>query len=339
MSGQPHIPVLVNEAVAALSPQNGGAYIDATFGAGGYTRAILASAQCTVYGLDRDPTAIERAAAWSRGYGGRLRLVQSPFDQLEDVCAAQNIEQLDGVVFDLGVSSMQLDEAERGFSFLRAGPLSMRMDKARPDARDVINNGEAGDLSAIFKAYGEERRAGHIARAIVSARTERAIETTDRLADIVAKAAPARPQDKIHPATRVFQALRIFVNDELGQLARALAAAEKMLAPAGRLVVVTFHSLEDRIVKRFFADRSGASGAPSRHAPATAPKTQTFRRLHAKAQTPQPDEIVANPRARSAKLRAGIRLDSPARDDVDAFAPRALSLSNTLTASLNQWSL
>lgn len=335
MSEAAHVPVMQAEAVAALAPRERGVYVDATFGAGGYARAILAAANCSVYGFDRDPTAISRASGWAGAYGGRLRLINRPFDEMQAGLAEHEVEAIDGVVFDLGVSSMQLDEARRGFSFRKDGPLSMRMDCGEPDAGDVVNRGEASDLAAIFKTYGEERHAGRIARAIVKAREAAPIESTARLAEIVAKAAPARPQDKIHPATRVFQALRIFVNDELGQIARALLAAERLLRPAGRLVVVTFHSLEDRIVKRFLADRSGESAGPSRHAPPAAARAATFRSLFARPQEPGLVEIDANPRARSAKLRAGVRLDAPARADMTAFAPAPLVLSN----SLRHWRL
>ncbi|MEX0644483.1 MAG: 16S rRNA (cytosine(1402)-N(4))-methyltransferase RsmH, partial [Parvularculaceae bacterium] len=248
-----HAPVMEEEAVAALAPQNNGVYVDATFGGGGYARAILGAANCTVFGFDRDPIAIDRAKKWAAAYGARLKLVNRPFADMEEALAENGVEAVDGVVFDLGVSSMQLDEAARGFSFRQDGPLSMRMDGATPTAAEIVNRGEAMDLAAIFKAYGEERHAGRIARAIVAARQEAPIATTGRLAEIVAKASPSGPKVKIHPATRVFQALRIFVNDELGQLTRALLAAERLLRPAGRLVVVTFHSLEDRIVKRFLA--------------------------------------------------------------------------------------
>ena len=330
-----HAPVMEQEAVEALAPINHGVYVDATFGGGGYTRAILGAANCIVYGFDRDPTAIERAAKWSPAYGSRLRLVNRPFAEIEDGLANEGVDAVNGVVFDLGVSSMQLDEAARGFSFMHDGPLSMRMDGGKPDVADVVNMGEASDLAAIFKAYGEERHAKKIARAIVAERDAEAIDSTGRLAEIVAKASPSKPQDKIHPATRVFQALRIFVNDELGQLVKALLAAERLLRPAGRLVVVTFHSLEDRIVKRFFADRCGTGGAPSRHAPPAPDVKPTFRHLYTKALTPSADEIDDNPRARSAKLRGGIRLDVPANNDAKAFAVNPLSLSKPL----QQWSL
>ncbi len=332
MSFAAHSPVMLNEAVAALAPATHGLYVDATFGGGGYARAILAAANCSVYGFDRDPTAIERAKDWSRAYAGRLALVNRPFADIEVGLAEFKVDAIDGVVFDLGVSSMQLDEASRGFSFRRDGPLSMRMDGAKPDAADVVNSAQAGDLAAIFKVYGEEKRAGRIARAIVEERKSAPIETTGRLADIVSRASPPKREDRIHPATRVFQALRIFVNDELGQLARALIAAERLLRPAGRLVVVTFHSLEDRIVKRFMIERSGAAARPSRHAPEQAAAAASLRLLSDKPQTPSNVEIDDNPRARSAKLRTAIRTNAPPLGgDFRAFLPR-LSLSNSLAA-------
>lgn len=330
MSSAGHAPVMANEAVGALAPVDGGVYVDATIGGGGYARAILAAANCTVYGFDRDPVAIERARRWADAYGERLKLINRPFAEMEEALAEHGVEKIDGAVFDLGVSSMQLDEAERGFSFMREGPLSMRMDNAAPNAADVVNRADEGDLSAIFRAYGEERHAGRIARAILAERALAPIETTGRLAAIVEKASPGRPQDKIHPATRVFQALRIFVNDELGQIARALLAVERLLRPAGRLVVVTFHSLEDRIVKRFLADRSGLRPAPSRHAPARKGPAPSFRLLFSRAQRPSDTEVAANPRARSAKLRAAVRLDAPPIPALD-FAPKPLSLSRALS--------
>ncbi|MEL7487061.1 MAG: 16S rRNA (cytosine(1402)-N(4))-methyltransferase RsmH, partial [Pseudomonadota bacterium] len=320
MTFAPHAPVMETEAVAALAPINNGVYADATFGGGGYARAVLGAANCKVYGFDRDPTAIARAGEWAPAYGHRLSLIERPFADMETALSEQGVSDLNGIVFDLGVSSMQFDEADRGFSFRHDGPLSMRMDGGAPNAADIVNEADVGDLAAIFKVFGEEKRAGKIARAIVDAREEARIATTTQLADIIAKAAPAKPQDRIHPATRAFQALRIFVNDELRQLVDALAAAERLLRPAGRLVVVTFHSLEDRIVKRFFADRCAATPGGSRHAPPQPLKEPTFRHLFAKAVTPSAAEIADNPRARSAKLRAGIRLNAAARPDMDAFA-------------------
>lgn len=329
-----HAPVLAAEAVAALSPVDRGVYVDATFGGGGYSRAILAAANCTVYAFDRDPTAIERAAAWSAAYGGRLQLINRPFAEMEDALAQRDVHALDGAVFDLGVSSMQLDEAERGFSFRFDGPLSMRMDGGAPDASDVVNEAEAGDLAAIFRVFGEEKRAGRIARAIVAARADGPIKTTLGLSSIIEAAAPRKRPDEIHPATRSFQALRIFVNDELGQIARALVAVEKLLRPAGRVVVVAFHSLEDRIVKKFLIDRSGLAPAPSRHAPPAMREAATFRLLTDGVVTAGADEVGRNPRARSAKLRAAIRTDAPAiGGDWRKLAP-----APELSATLQKWS-
>ncbi len=331
MSVVGHAPVMADEAIAALAPNDGERFVDATFGAGGYSRRIADQSRCTVYGFDRDPTAIERADAWREPYGDRLVLVSRPFAEMEEALAEIGVAAIDGAVFDLGVSSMQLDEAERGFSFMRDGPLSMRMDRGKPDAADVVNGAEAVDLAVIFRAYGEENRAGRIARAIVEHRAMKPILTTLELAEIITRAAPGKREDKIHPATRTFQALRIYVNDELGQLAKGLIAAERLLKPAGRLVVVTFHSLEDRIVKNFLNDRSGRAPSASRHAPATAAKSPTFSLYKTKPLTPSSAEVAANPRARSAKLRAALRTDAPAHaSDASAFLP-VLKFSRSMT--------
>ncbi len=331
MTAPAHAPVMLAEAIGALAPVDGAVFIDGTFGAGGYSTRLLDSADCSVYGFDRDPTAIGRAAEIVTRYGGRLKLIARPFADMETALSEMGVSAIDGAVFDLGVSSMQIDEADRGFSFMRDGPLSMRMDKGKPDAADVVNIAEAGDLAAIFRAYGEENRAGRIARAIVEERGREPITTTLRLAEIVSRAAPGRREDKIHPATRVFQALRIFVNDELGQLAKALIAAERLLKPAGRLVVVTFHSLEDRIVKNFFNERAGRAPAGSRHAPSGAAARPTFDLPFAKPRTPSGAEVAVNPRARSAKLRAATRNAEPARGgNAQDFLP-VLDLSRTLT--------
>lgn len=330
MSASPHVSVMADEAVDALNPLDGGAYVDATFGAGGYSRRILDRAECSVYGFDRDPSAIARAGEMTARYGRRLRLIARPFDDMQEALRLEGVLAIDGAVFDLGVSSMQLDEAARGFSFMREGPLSMRMDGGKPDAGDVVNAAEPGDLAEILRVYGEENKAGRIARAIVAERGIEPIRTTLRLAEIIARANPPQREDKIHPATRAFQALRIFVNDELGQLARGLIAAEMLLKPAGRLVVVTFHSLEDRIVKNFFAERSGRAPAASRHAPSVIAAEPTFDLLTMKPKTPAAAEIATNPRARSAKLRAGARTAAPARGaDPQNFLP-ALRLSRAL---------
>lgn len=316
-----HIPVLLTEAVDALAPQAGAIHVDATYGAGGYSKEILGRAGGRILAFDRDPDVVRRGAS-----DPRIDLIEAPFNVMEDALAARGIAAVDGVIFDIGVSSMQLDEASRGFSFLRDGPLSMRMDQARPNAADVIASAEIDQLAEIFKAYGEEPRARRIARAIVTAREAAPIETTGRLAAIVAEAAPAAPYERAHPATQVFQALRIFVNDELGQLARGLMAAERLLKPGGRLVIVTFHSLEDRIVKRFFAERGGEIAGPSRHAPPRAAVAPTFRALTKKPIEAGAEELSRNPRARSAKLRAAARLGASANPS-RAFAGAELSFS------------
>ncbi|GAB4523266.1 MAG: 16S rRNA (cytosine(1402)-N(4))-methyltransferase RsmH [Amphiplicatus sp.] len=327
---------MVEEALAALAPADRGVYVDATFGGGGYARAILGAADCRVYGFDRDPIAIARGREWAGAYAGRLTLINRPFAEMEAGLAEAGVQTVDGTVFDLGVSSMQLDEPARGFSFRHDGPLSMRMDGGRPDAADVVNQASEKALAAIFKAYGEERHARRIARAVAREREKAPIETTGRLAEIVAAAVPARGAARIHPATRVFQALRIFVNDELGQLAEGLAASERLLRPAGRLVVVTFHSLEDRMVKRFLADRAQGP-ARSRHAPPAESLAPAFRLLFAKAQRPRETEIADNPRARSAKLRAGVRTDAPARGaPAEAVASGIPSLSDVLSDALKK---
>ncbi|NNE39849.1 MAG: 16S rRNA (cytosine(1402)-N(4))-methyltransferase RsmH [Marinicaulis sp.] len=306
-----HIPVMLREVLAALSPKENGVYVDATFGAGGYSRAILESSNCTVYGFDRDPNAIADAADLVERFKGRLFVKNRPFSEMREALAEDGVENIDGVVFDLGVSSMQLDQPERGFSFRDNGRLSMRMDCGSPDAADVIAAGDVKELAAVFKAYGEEKKANAIARAIVSSRDEAPISTTTALADIVSAASPKFPMQKIHPATRVFQALRIFVNDELGELVRGLRAAEQLLRPAGRLVVVAFHSLEDRIVKRFLANRMNARQGGSRHMPEKDQIVPSFEPVYTKPLSPDDDEIVKNARARSAKLRAAGRLPAP----------------------------
>ena len=300
-----HIPVLLAEVVEALQPSEGQLIVDGTFGAGGYTRALLA-AGASVVAIDRDPDAIEAGRVLEKEAAGRLTLVHGPFSHLDEAAA-----EADGVVLDIGVSSMQLDEAERGFSFRADGPLDMRMAQAGPSAADVVNRFKAGDLARIFGLLGEERHAGRIARMIERRRETRPFLRTLDLADAIETHVGRKPGEKIHPATRVFQALRIYVNDELGELAEALFAAERVLKPGGRLAVVTFHSLEDRIVKRFIADRS-SSPAGSRYLPETQVKAQTFDKRGG-AIGPSDAEIEANPRARSAKLRVAIRTAAPAR--------------------------
>ena len=305
-----HIPVLGREAVALLNPRQGGIYVDATFGAGGYSRAILEIPGTGVIGIDRDRSAIAGGFDLVERSSGRLTLVEDRFSNLAAICAAQGLSSVDGVVMDVGVSSMQLDEAGRGFSFRNDGPLDMRMGHDGPTAADVIAKASEADLANIIYIFGEERHSRGVARAIVAARKEAAITTTRALADIVAKVVWSKPGE-IHPATRTFQGLRIFVNQELDELHLALAAAERVLKPGGRLVVVSFHSLEDRIVKNFLADRARAAGG-SRHQPEVAQLPPSFVILTRRPVTAGDEEISANPRARSAKLRAAERTDAPA---------------------------
>jgi len=327
--GARHVPVLVRQVIDWLSVRDGGLYIDATFGGGGYTRAILETPGTRVIGLDRDQNAIVQGADLVEAAGGRLDLVEDRFSNLESAAANHETAAVDGIVFDLGVSSMQVDEAARGFSFRFDGPLDMRMGRDGPSAADVVAKAGERDLAAIIATLGEEHHARAIARAIVRARNERPVDTTRALADIVARIVRARP-DAIHPATRTFQALRIFVNDELGELARGLAAAERVLKPSARLVVVAFHSLEDRIVKTFLTERSRAP-AGSRHLPEPASTPPTFRVLTKRPQTPDDAEVAANPRARSAKLRAAERTDAAARStSIENLLPRLPSLTDVM---------
>jgi 16S rRNA (cytosine1402-N4)-methyltransferase len=305
-----HIPVLGRQAIGLLNPRDGGIYVDATFGAGGYSRAILDTTGARVIGIDRDRSAITAGFDLVDRSGGRLTLVEDRFSSLAEVCAAQGVAQVDGVVMDVGVSSMQLDEADRGFSFRMGGPLDMRMGHDGPTAADVIAAASEADLADIIYIFGEERHSRAVARAVVAARQQAPIVTTRALADIVAKVVRSKPGE-IHPATRTFQALRIFVNEELDELHLALSAAERMLKPGGRLVVVSFHSLEDRIVKNFFAQRAKAGGG-SRHLPEIAQAAPSFVILTKRPVTADDDEVSANPRARSAKLRAVERTAAPA---------------------------
>jgi 16S rRNA (cytosine1402-N4)-methyltransferase len=330
-----HIPVLLREAVRFLAPRDGGLYIDATFGAGGYAAAILAAADTRVIGIDRDPAAIAEGRTQERAAGGRLVLAQAEFAALDTVAADLAVAEVDGIVLDIGVSSMQLDIPDRGFSFRHDGPLDMRMGGDGATAADVVASASERDLADIIFALAEERRARAVARAIVAARREQPIATTAALATIVARVVHSRPGD-IHPATRTFQALRLFVNDELRQLVEALAAAERLLRPGGRLVVVAFHSLEDRIVKSFLTERSAqdARSTASRHLPPTVSALATFEVLTRRPVTPDEAGIRANPRARSAKLRAAARTAVPARHDgpasISALLPRLPSLDSVL---------
>ncbi len=305
-----HLPVMLQEVLAHLAPKDAGTYLDGTFGAGGYTRAILAAADCRVLALDRDESAIRGGQALVAESGGRLTLVQERFSQLAEVAADQGFAPLDGVVLDIGVSSMQLDQAERGFSFRNDGPLDMRMGGDGLSAADLVAALDEVRLAHILWIYGEERHSRAIARAIVKARAETPITRTAQLADIVSKVIWPKPGE-VHPATRTFQALRIAVNEELDELAQALCAAEAVLKPGGRLVVVTFHSLEDRIVKTFLSNRTKASSG-SRHLPQQDGPAPSFRLVAKGAVEPSSEEVARNPRARSAKLRAAERLEAPA---------------------------
>lgn len=307
MSGA-HIPVLLEEVVHALAPRDGAYYIDGTFGGGGYATALLEDARCCVLGIDRDPEAIRRGAALASRFAGRLVLANARFSAMEDIISRENQQGSDGVVLDLGVSSFQLDEPARGFSFRSDGPLDMRMEGEGRSAAEVVNEAPESELADILSTYGEERHARRVARAIVAARP---LSRTSELADVVARAlGPAAARQKIHPATRTFQALRLVVNDELGELEQGLAAAERVLNAHGRLAVVSFHSLEDRIVKRFLAARTGRTPAHSRHAPqGRTTDAATFRLLPSR--TPGEAEIARNPRSRSARLRAAERTDLP----------------------------
>jgi 16S rRNA (cytosine1402-N4)-methyltransferase len=325
----PHIPVLVRPVVDFLAVHAGGVYVDATFGAGGYARAILAAADAQVIGLDRDPSALARGAALQAEAGGSLTLIEDRFSSLAQIVRRCGHDAIDGVVFDLGVSSMQLDDAARGFSFRRDGPLDMRMGNSGPSAADLVAVAGERDLAAIILALGEERHARAVARAIVAARREAPIRTTLELAGVVERVVRARP-GAIHPATRTFQALRIFLNQELEELGAALTAAEAVLKPGGRLVVVTFHSLEDRIVKTFLVERGRRSGG-SRHLPELRRPAPTFRLLTGSPVRPQESEVAANPRARSAKLRAAERTQAPQIENSGAQRlPRLPSLDEIL---------
>ena len=306
----PHVPVLVNDVVTALQLQGGETVVDGTFGAGGYTRAMLAAGAGRVVGFDRDPDAIDMGK--SLVPDPRLTLVQDNFSQMDRVLADRGIGPVDAIALDIGVSSMQLDRAERGFSFQGDGPLDMRMSKSGLTAAEFLNSADEADIARVLRDYGEEPRARAIARAIVAARP---VERTAQLAAIVRRAAGFRPGQKSDPATRTFQAIRIHLNAELDELEQGLAAAERSLRPGGRLAVVTFHSLEDRIVKRFFRERSGGTPAGSRHRPVQSdPREPTFERV-AKPVSPTERELAANPRSRSARLRSAVRTSAPAWKD------------------------
>ena len=307
-----HIPVLLEEMVSALAPRAGEIYLDGTFGAGGYTRALLQAADCRVWAIDRDPAAVERAAAVSAEFPNRFTILMGRFGDMESLLADAGVSALDGIVLDIGVSSPQIDDPERGFSFRHDGPLDMRMSGSGLSAADIVNDWDEASLSRLIWTLGEERRARQVARAIVAARREKPLSRTAELANVV-RTVVHKAKDGIDPATRTFQALRIEVNDELGELDRALAAAERLLRPEGRLVVVAFHSLEDKRVKAFLRDRSGGAGV-SRHLPAEAAgkNRPTFTLPRRKSQKAAEPELHANPRARSARLRVAVRTDAPA---------------------------
>ena len=307
----PPIPVLLRPLLQAVAPVLG-TWLDGTFGAGGYARGLLAAGAGRVIGIDRDPLAFEMAAPWRGEFGERLGLVENTFSNLDAVAAEIAPEGLDGVVLDLGVSSMQLDQAGRGFSFLRDGPLDMRMSQSGPSAADLVNTAEEGALADILYHYGEERASRRIARAIVEARKSAPYESTKQLVATIERCLPRPKPGQSHPATRSFQALRIAVNDEFGQLIAGLEAAERALKPGGKLAVVTFHSLEDRVVKRFFQARAGRAPGGSRYAPEAAPEAAAFDLVTRKGVGPDEIELAQNPRARSAILRIGARTDSPA---------------------------
>ncbi len=306
----PHLPVMLNEVLEALAPHDGGLYLDGTFGAGGYSQGILDAADCRVVAIDRDPAAVARGRDMAAENAGRLVMIEGRFGDMEQLLAEAGEGPLDGVALDIGVSSMQIDEAERGFSFREDGPLDMRMGGGGPSAADIVNDMEESALADVIYRYGEERQSRRIARAIVRARAEAPITRTLQLAEIVRGAVKGAGAQAIDPATRTFQALRIYVNDELGELERGLAAAERLLAPEGRLVVVSFHSLEDRIVKTFLKARSGGEGT-SRHLPQVESEPASLALLFKGARKPGDEEIRVNPRARSARLRAARKIGGP----------------------------
>ena len=310
---KPHIPVLLKEVLDTLAPRDGGIYVDGTFGAGGYARGILEAADCQVWGIDRDPDVIERARAMETEFNGRLHVVEGRFGDMFDLLSVQGVAGVDGVALDLGVSSMQIDQGARGFSFQSNGPLDMRMEQAGTTAADVVNKFDETELADIIYEYGEERRSRHVAHAIALARAEAPITTTKELAEIVRRVVK-KSKDGIDPATRTFQGLRIYVNDELGEVDRGLEGAEQLLAPGGQLAVVSFHSLEDKRVKAFLNARSGNLPNPSRHVPDTGERgpDPTFKLFKKGAIKPTDAECRINPRARSSRMRVDVRSEAPA---------------------------
>ncbi len=313
MAATPHTPVMLNEVMEALSPRDGAIYVDATFGAGGYAEALLEAADCTVWGIDRDPETQAIGADLESRFRGRVTVLNGRFGDMVRLLTDVGVERIDGIALDLGVSSMQLDDPERGFSFRADGPLDMRMASSGMTAAEAVNRLTEKELADIIFRYGEERRSRRIARAIVETRRKTPITRTGKLAELVRRVV-ARSKNGIDPATRTFQALRIYVNDEMGELERGLNAAEILLRPGGRLTVVSFHSLEDRQVKEFLRGRSGAAAKPSRHLPPPAAETvPTFKLPRRRVVKPTAAETEANPRARSARMRAAERTETPAR--------------------------
>ncbi|SMX33756.1 16S rRNA (cytosine(1402)-N(4))-methyltransferase RsmH [Actibacterium lipolyticum] len=306
---RPHVPVLLRPLLAAVAPIEG-VWLDGTFGAGGYSIGLLEAGAEKVIGVDRDPAVFKMAEKWAAEYGDRLQLVEGTFSQLDTYSDAP----LDGVVLDLGVSSMQLDQAERGFSFMKDGPLDMRMSQSGPSAADLVNEADESALADILYHYGEERASRRIARKIVETRKTEPFETTAQLVAVIERCLPRPKPGQSHPATRSFQAIRIAVNDELGELVEGLCAAERALKPGGKLAVVTFHSIEDRIVKRYLQARSGGGGRANRYAPEIEQETPQFKLLSRRAIGPDDEELEVNPRARSAKLRVAVRTEAPAGD-------------------------
>ena len=311
----PHYSVLMAEVLETLAAEDGELIVDATFGAGGYSRNILNAAKVKLYAIDRDPNAVAAADEMKAQYADRFTFLQGQFGDMQSLLADVGVAQVDGIVLDIGISSMQIDQAERGFSFMRDGPLDMRMSVSGMSAADVVNNFSEAELARIFYILGDEKRSYPIAGAILRARVEKPFETTLELANLVENTIK-KGKSKIHPATKVFQALRIFINQELAELVKSLNAAEALLKPNGRLVVVCFHSLEDRIVKNFLKSRTGNVSAPSRHVMVVEkPAQSSFALINRKVITATKEELDVNVRSRSAKLRAAIRTDAPAFDE------------------------
>lgn len=298
----PHIPVLLNEVVESIAPKDGGVYVDGTFGAGGYTRAVLDAADCTVYAIDRDPDAIREGQKLVEAYKGRLHLLHGTFGEMAELVRGEGVDFVDGVMLDIGVSSMQIDRAERGFSFQKDGALDMRMSQNGLSAADVLNTFGEREIADIIYKYGEERFSRRIAAAVVEQRKTAPFKTTLEFADLIRRTVPHKRED-IDPATRSFQALRIYVNDELGQLESGLSAAHDLLKAGGRMAIVSFHSLEDRIVKTFMQEKSGKTANPSRYMPVVEKQAATLKTITKKPILPTESETKFNPRARSARLR------------------------------------